>query len=238
VPACAAANNQEFPQLAADGSGGAIIVWQDRRPAAGGTTDIYAQRIDSSGTNSWTIDGIAVCNQAGSQTAPRIAPDGSGGAAIAWTDGRTGPNPNDIYAQRIDANGTGLWTANGVGVSSAGGNQRIPVIINDGSNGIIVSWQDSRNDPNRDDVYAQRLNPDGTLGRVTPLILSAPLRPNNSWFQFTISGVAGRTYIIQASTNLNDWTAIATNVAPSDTFNFTTFNATGTRAFYRVKQGP
>ena len=102
---------------------------------------------------------------------------------------------------------------------------------------MIIAWEDSRNDPNRSDIYAQRLNPDGTPGRAVPLILSAPMRPDDSRFQFTISGTAGRTYIIEASGDLANWSAIATNIAPSDVFNYTNSNATNLRQFYRVKQG-
>jgi len=239
VAACLAANNQQYPQLTTDGSGGAIIAWQDARPATGGYADVYAQRISSSGTVLWTTDGEALCSRSGpgAQMLPQIAPDGNGGAVIAWTDGRSATNPNDIYAQRINASGTVLWTTNGVGVSTATGNQVYSFIINDGSNGMIIAWQDNRNDPSRDDIYAQRLNPDGTPGRVVPLILSAPMRPNDSRFQFTISGTAGRTYIIEASGNLTNWAAIATNVAPSNIFNYTNSNATNLTKFYRVKQG-
>jgi hypothetical protein len=171
------------------------------------------------------------------QTGSQIALDGNGGATIAWTDGRSATNPNDIYAQRINASGTVLWTTNGVGVSTATGNQAYSFIINDGSNGMIIAWQDNRSDPSRDDIYAQRLNPDGTPGRVVPLTLSAPMRPNDSRFQFTILGTAGRTYIIEASGNLTNWAAIATNVAPSDVFTYTNSNATNLTKFYRVKQG-
>jgi len=102
---------------------------------------------------------------------------------------------------------------------------------------MIVSWEDNRNDINRSDIYAQRLNADGTLGRVVPVILSAPLRPDANRFQFTISGTAGRTYVIEASGNLTSWSAMATNVAPSDTFTYTNSNATNLLQFYRVKQG-
>jgi hypothetical protein len=41
-----------------DGSGGAFITWQDSRS---GMTDIYSQRVDSSGVALWTADGIAIC---------------------------------------------------------------------------------------------------------------------------------------------------------------------------------
>ncbi len=41
-----AANSQLTPTIATDGSGGAIVTWQDNRSDSG---DIYAQRIDANG---------------------------------------------------------------------------------------------------------------------------------------------------------------------------------------------
>ena len=40
------------PIIVSDGSGGAIIAWQSYRGSA--TADIYAQRVNSSGTVQWT----------------------------------------------------------------------------------------------------------------------------------------------------------------------------------------
>ena len=76
-----------------------------------------------------------------------------------------------------------------------------------------------------------------TVNNVPPPIISAPVRPNNSQFRFTISGTAGQTYLIERSGNLTNWVSIATNVAPSNVFNYTNFNATNLTQFYRVKQG-
>src|ERR1043165_2487322 len=45
-----AANEQLNPTIIADGSGGWIVAWQDRR---NGSYDIYAQRLDSSGASQW-----------------------------------------------------------------------------------------------------------------------------------------------------------------------------------------
>jgi len=46
-----AANNQYYPQIVSDGSGGAIITWEDYRS---GNWDIYGQRIDANGNVLWT----------------------------------------------------------------------------------------------------------------------------------------------------------------------------------------
>ncbi|MEO7300606.1 MAG: hypothetical protein ABI042_18740 [Verrucomicrobiota bacterium] len=238
VAASLSTNNQEFSQLTTDANGGAIICWVDL-PLGLGIRDIYAQRINSSGTVLWASNGAPVCTQSNNQALPQIARDGYGGATIVWVDGRGPTNPNDIYSQRIDANGIALWTTNGVAVSTATGNQTLPFIINDGINGMIVSFQDGRKDPNRSDIYAQRLNPDGTLGRVIPLALSAAVRPTASRFQFTISGTIGRTNIIEVSSTLTNWTPIATNVVLSEFYNYTNLNATNLlRQFYRIRQTP
>ena len=46
LPLCTAANNQEYPTIAADGAGGAFVTWQDHR---GTDYDIYLHRISPSG---------------------------------------------------------------------------------------------------------------------------------------------------------------------------------------------
>ncbi|MBU8923073.1 MAG: hypothetical protein KOO63_14740, partial [Bacteroidales bacterium] len=88
VPVCTHASYSWYPDIAHDGEGGAIIIWQDYRPI---TYNVYAQRIDSLGVAQWTTDGIPVCAQSEYQGKYEIAPDGSGGAVIAWQC-RPGPS--------------------------------------------------------------------------------------------------------------------------------------------------
>ncbi|HTP80635.1 MAG TPA: hypothetical protein VMM57_09550, partial [Bacteroidota bacterium] len=99
---CTAAYDQYSPTIVSDGSGGAIITWQDLR--SGNDFDIYAQYINAAGTPQWPSNGVAICTATGDQASPTIVSDGSGGAIITWQDER-GAN-YDIYAQRINAAGT------------------------------------------------------------------------------------------------------------------------------------
>src|SRR5439155_23421731 len=55
-----AAGNQYIPAAVSDGSGGAIVVWQDGRLGAG-NYDIYAQRVDGDGNRLWAPAGVPVC---------------------------------------------------------------------------------------------------------------------------------------------------------------------------------
>jgi hypothetical protein len=151
-------------RVVSDGAGGAILVWYE------GTypeVDIYAQRVDTNGNVSWTATGVPICTVANTQWEPCIAGDGSGGAIIAWSDLRGGAD-YDLYAQRVDANGNVLWTADGVTVSDAANDQNRPQIVSDGAGGAIVAWQDSRGTDT--DVYVQRLDGGGnalwTVGGV------------------------------------------------------------------------
>jgi hypothetical protein len=102
VAICTAPLDQLNPKLTSDGSGGAVITWQDGRM---GTYDIYAQRVDASGSVKWALDGVAICAADSNQTYPELTLDGAGGAIVTWQDHRN-DNSYDIYAERITVAGT------------------------------------------------------------------------------------------------------------------------------------
>jgi predicted lipoprotein with Yx(FWY)xxD motif len=146
--------------IVADGSGGAIIAWEDLR---GGTYyNIYAQRVTSSGECLWTPGGVRLCGAGRSQQYPALVADGTGGAIVAWDDGRSGSSV-DIYAQRISAAGTVQWTANGSAVCNLGQDQERAAITSDGAGGAVVAWHTYQNGYSNADIYAQRISADGTV---------------------------------------------------------------------------
>ncbi len=156
LPICTAADAQTTPSIDADGSGGAVFTWADRRN--GTDYDVYVQRVDALGNLLWTSQGVAVCTAGGSQTEPKILSDGAGGAFITWTDGR-GAN-TDIYAQRVNAAGVPQWTPNGVGVCVGGNAQHLPVEASDGAGGVIICWNDQTSGTSLG-IFAQRLDGSG-----------------------------------------------------------------------------
>jgi len=106
VAICTATGHQWPGAIISDGAGGAIATWTDYRS---GASDIYAQKVNASGTVRWTTDGGALCTAMGSQMYPTITSDGWGGAIVTWQDSRSGSNSH-IYALRVDANGFALLT--------------------------------------------------------------------------------------------------------------------------------
>jgi len=168
VPICTAPWYQVFPStsfhnMVADGQGGAIIVWEDPREGIAHAGDIYGQRVDSLGVVKWGTNGVAICgpNEPTYQYGPVAVSDGFGGALVAWMDFRNDPDPQsgheDIYAQRVNASGNALWTADGIPVCIAPESQTFLDAVSDGGGGAVLAWQDNRTSATAPDIYAQRI---------------------------------------------------------------------------------
>jgi hypothetical protein len=136
VLVCAAVGDQVNPKVIADGVGGAICVWDDRRNGPLG--DIYAQRMNASGTMLWTNNGVAACADPAAQALGSCLSDNAGGVVLAWDDGRNGNT--DIYVQRISGSGTVLWAPNGNPFVVTPANEMFGQIVASGINGAIVTW--------------------------------------------------------------------------------------------------
>lgn len=177
LPVCAAAGHQITPGIVGDGTGGAIITWSDNR--SGIDYDLYAQRINASGSAVWAANGIPVAALAGFQGDPQIVSDRTHGAIIVWEDFRSGTS-HDIYAERIDSSGNSLWIPNGSVVSFAVNDQINPRAVSDETGTTIIAWEDARSGTSWD-VYAQRVAPNGVLvwNPVAESICTAPLSQGN-----------------------------------------------------------
>jgi hypothetical protein len=144
--------------LVSDGAGGLIVGWWDFRAGAS-NSDIYAQRVLSTGTPAWTANGVPVCVAPNNQEYPVLVSDGASGAIVVWTDYRTGAG--DIYAQRLNASGLPEWTADGTVICSAAGTQNSVAAVSDLAGGMVAAWVDTRN--GNSDIYAQRINASGVV---------------------------------------------------------------------------
>lgn len=143
-----------FPDLAGDGSGGAIIVWQDR---IGGDNDIFAQRLQSSGAVAWGVSGVEVSSADGEQWHPQLV-FSAGRPVVVWIDESAGEC--DIRAQKLDMAGVLQWAADGMVVCAEPSMQLNPEIVEAIDNSVIVTWQDGRS--GRFGIYAQKIDDSGT----------------------------------------------------------------------------
>lgn len=177
VNICNAANNQLTSQIALGNSGSIYVTWTDLRAGTSNLNDIYVQRVLSDGTvdPAFPANGLLVCGAANNQLNPNIVADGSGNAIITWADQRAGTATasRDIYAQKINADATIAWLANGVSIISGDGFTQPNSsadgfkIVSDNAGGAIIAWDDARDGTSNLHVYAQRI--DGNGNALWPL---------------------------------------------------------------------
>ena len=154
--------NYGLTRIVVDQAGGAIVVFQDWRP--GHMNEMYAQRVDPSGTLLWAADGVPLAVLPPGQTWQvmqvwqSIDSDGAGGVVAAWDDFRS-QTTRDIYAQRLSPSGQRLWGDEAVLLCAASGYQREPMLATNGSGGAFVAW----NDLGQGGVYAQHVDGAGAI---------------------------------------------------------------------------
>lgn len=195
---------QQRPRMVSDGAGGAIITWDDQR-VVDYSADIYAQRINSTGSPEWTVDGVAITVQTGAvQIIPRMVSDGSGGAIIAWSgsNGILVDPYGNLYAQRVNGSGMLQWSASGVVISKAPDSQSLPDMVMDGEGGAIITWTDKRDkDMNDKDIYVQRVNSDGDAQWLTDGVAVSVIAGSQSASKIMSDNAGGATIIWQDDRN-------------------------------------
>ncbi len=177
VPVCTAPFDQVGPVVIPIEAGKFMLAWADRRST---TFQVYTQCLNSDGTvaEGWPINGLPLGHSGSSYN---LAPDGTGGAIVAWSDGRG--DQGDIYAARLLPDGRPApgWNADGVPLCTASGTQDGPSIAPDGQGGAIVSWTDSRR-TFAGDIYAARVTSRGITGPEIlpelPRLQTLSVRPN------------------------------------------------------------
>jgi hypothetical protein len=183
---CTAADEQDWIDLAPDGSEGAILVWGDRR--SGFAQHVYAQRATSTGSLLWTANGVRLCTSNYYQQIPIAVPDGTGGAIVVWNDARDGNG--DVYCQRIDGTGTVVWPATGTAICAASGAQNNPCAVGDGRNGIFAAWIHGGGSDY--DIHAQRIERNGYWGYPCPYIADVADVPHDQGGSVTVSWEGSR----------------------------------------------
>ena len=163
---CTAEEYQLAVKLAPDGSGGAFLVWYDKRNIETTREDLYMQHLDHEGQTLWADNGIPLSTAAWKQEGARIVHDGTGNAIVGWADFRNHPYGllSDIYAQKVSPDGNLLWNPDGILICDADEDQNGMRINSDGAGGAVVAWVDDRNGAYPlSDIYTQKINSGGTV---------------------------------------------------------------------------
>ncbi len=151
---------QQYPHIAGDESGGAFVAWSGIVPGLM-YIRIYAQHLDASGNQMWNQRiQVSVSYDVMEDFCRGAVPDGEGGVIITWYGGVSGDY--NVLAQKLDANGNALWQAGGLEVCNVINNQKQPVVIPDGTGGAVFAWEDKRDSVDIN-VVAQRVDRSGNL---------------------------------------------------------------------------
>ncbi len=166
VSIATASLGQYYPIITTDGSGGAIIVFADRR--SGIDVEIYAQRINAAGITQWATDGIAIIDTSRryiNDYYKTIVNDDAGGAIVIFESLDNNNAYRGIWAQRVDSSGSIKWRRDGVPISTSAFSWDVSVTSNR-AGGAIITWKDRRADPSHQDyhIYAQNVTKGGGLG--------------------------------------------------------------------------
>ena len=172
LPVCRALQDQPPESMSSDGEGGFLVSWYDLR--TNGEIDLYAHRVlrDGALAPGWPLDGVPVCTARNFQGVSSIAPDGTGGAYVAWEDDRDRlpTQGQNLYLQHLTATGAVWpgWPVNGLSVGPISGNQVRPALMPDGTGGVVVTWTNvTFGVP---DIYAQRILADGSVAPGWPAL--------------------------------------------------------------------
>lgn len=164
----------------ADGAGGVILVWEEVIPATKSNPAqpyIKAQRISSVGDVVWAEPVVIASNNNNILIEDAsVTRENTSGAVIAWQRYPQEPLSDDspqerlnlfgICLQKINNDGGVLWPADSLSlpiVENAGfiATPHSPTLVTDDSGGIIVIWEDLRND--LASIYAQKVSADGVI---------------------------------------------------------------------------
>jgi hypothetical protein len=165
-------NNTRFhiaPTAPILGAAGEIYVFWSERTTTQGTRGLYAQKITPNGLRAWGDGGVELTPfDTVIEDFMRAMPvePGQAGAICVFKSTPTGSTQDTVLAIRVDGDGAPAWETGTITVSSVASSKgRFPTAALVGG-GIASVWSDNRSDSNN--IYAQRINLDGTIGPGVP----------------------------------------------------------------------
>jgi|YelNatPaOPRAMG01_1025707.scaffolds.fasta_scaffold10100_7 hypothetical protein len=146
--------------ISCDGWGNTFLVWEDRH------FNVLLQKLDAMGKVSWLSESLLLSELHGPGVGmASIISDGADGAIVAWissmsSDDKVGITGQELYTQRISAEGKTLWERGGLPIRSVGQKGSIPYepqMVNDNAGGVFIVWKEDMS------VYTQRVDAAGKI---------------------------------------------------------------------------
>lgn len=186
IPVCNDISNQNETAICSDGNGGAIVTWTDSR-----TTEsaIYGQRINSAGEQLWTANGKFLSPPSTACSKSILCYANPNTTYIVW-EIDVSISETNIGSQKIDLDGNLLWGTSGVDICTASGYQAETSFMKNIAGGMIITWQDLRNN-SEGDIYAQWIDEDGNVKWTSNGVKVCDATDVQSYPVLTTDGLAG-----------------------------------------------
>ncbi len=136
---------------------------------------VYGQRFSNAGVRLWTDSGREFVGLGSSQISFVRAGAAANSLYIGYFEA-PGVLNTAVKAFRIDAGGNPFWGPTLLSSETLGTKDDLLLVVNS-ENRAFLTWGDGRSDFS--DIYAQNVNPDGSLGNPTGAAVSITLSPVN-----------------------------------------------------------
>ncbi|TFG94023.1 MAG: hypothetical protein E4H13_15440, partial [Calditrichales bacterium] len=156
---------QQLPSIAAGGDGHFVAVWLDEResiPNAEISQQIYAQRLNATGTPLGSNFRIDAGGTVGWMSKPSVAVDDTGHFIIAWVAQTLNTGSYDVYAQRFLANGTPNGDNFVVSTFKNKDEARFPSVAMNSAGEFAIAFEGVYQSDRHPDIFLQRFAADGT----------------------------------------------------------------------------
>jgi hypothetical protein len=169
------------------------MAWSSYDPANHiGSGDIYAQALDADGNvmPGWPANGLPITAAEGTQRYPTMAPDGVGGAFVAWPDG------GKLRIQHLTETGAVAlgWPATGRVAADAVVGAPAPTAP-DGAGGVYVVWTGPDTAPGSASLRLIRIGPDGGVSPGWPVDGLTIGVPGDPWAVDLVSDGEGGAFV-------------------------------------------
>ena len=125
---------------------------------------VYGQKFDAAGTRQWAANGIAFTTMTSNTIFGPYAQPTDTSAYVMYLQGNASGLNQGINAFMVNSDGNFSWSPNIVNMSDPT-NQKLHSVTTISTDHVAkIAWEDTRNDGGG--IYAQNINPDGTLGYV------------------------------------------------------------------------
>jgi hypothetical protein len=138
-----------------------FVFWREETGGPSPEFGVYGQKLGPTGARLWGTGGVEVEPLSTTELVQVTQTATGNGAEVLWVETLAFAQQL-VHASRLNNDGTFQWSPQSTSVSSVISSKSRLTVASTSDDAVLAVWSDGRNDVN--DVYGQRIAPDGTLG--------------------------------------------------------------------------